>query len=70
MHIITQNIDNLHEQAGSAVLHLHGELMKALTGDETLVYELIRQIDILPGDLVRKDSSCYLLSSGLASQSP
>ena len=29
-HIITQNIDNLHEQAGSKqVLHLHGELMKA-----------------------------------------
>ena len=27
--IITQNIDNLHEQAGSTkVLHLHGELMK------------------------------------------
>lgn len=27
--IITQNIDNLHEQAGSSsVLHLHGELMK------------------------------------------
>lgn len=30
VHIITQNIDNLHEQAGSShVLHLHGELMKA-----------------------------------------
>lgn len=28
--IITQNIDNLHEQAGSShVVHLHGELMKA-----------------------------------------
>ncbi|MEG0700110.1 MAG: Sir2 family NAD-dependent protein deacetylase [Muribaculaceae bacterium] len=28
--IITQNIDNLHERAGSTnVLHLHGELMKA-----------------------------------------
>ena len=27
--VITQNIDNLHEQAGSThVLHLHGELMK------------------------------------------
>lgn len=27
--IITQNVDNLHEQAGSSnVLHLHGELMK------------------------------------------
>lgn len=29
MHIITQNVDNLHEQAGSSnVLHLHGELLK------------------------------------------
>lgn len=30
VHIITQNIDNLHERAGSShVIHLHGELMKA-----------------------------------------
>jgi NAD-dependent deacetylase len=30
MQIITQNVDNLHERAGSKkVLHLHGELMKA-----------------------------------------
>lgn len=29
VHIITQNVDDLHERAGSAnVLHLHGELMK------------------------------------------
>ena len=29
VHIITQNVDNLHERAGSTqVLHLHGELMK------------------------------------------
>ena len=29
LHIITQNVDNLHEQAGSSnVLHLHGELFK------------------------------------------
>lgn len=28
--VITQNVDNLHEQAGSKnVIHLHGELMKA-----------------------------------------
>lgn len=40
--IITQNIDNLHERAGSKkVLHLHGELMKSRsTGDPSLVYEL------------------------------
>ena len=29
VHIITQNVDDLHERAGSTqVLHLHGELMK------------------------------------------
>ena len=29
VHIVTQNVDNLHEQAGSTnVLHLHGELLK------------------------------------------
>ena len=29
VHIITQNVDNLHEKAGSTkVLHLHGELLK------------------------------------------
>lgn len=30
VHIITQNVDDLHERAGSTkVLHLHGELLKA-----------------------------------------
>ncbi len=30
VHVITQNIDDLHERAGSTnVLHLHGELKKA-----------------------------------------
>jgi len=30
IHIITQNIDNLHERAGSTkIIHLHGELTKA-----------------------------------------
>lgn len=41
-YIITQNVDNLHERAGSLnVLHLHGELMKvrSLTHPER-VYEL------------------------------
>ena len=40
--IITQNVDDLHERAGSRkVLHLHGELKKARsTIDEALVYEL------------------------------
>lgn len=33
--VVTQNIDNLHERAGSTdVIHLHGELMKATSTDE------------------------------------
>ncbi len=40
--IITQNIDNLHERAGSSrVVHLHGELVKARsTLDPELVYPI------------------------------
>lgn len=41
-YVITQNVDNLHERAGSKnVLHLHGELMKirSLTHPER-IYEL------------------------------
>lgn len=49
--IITQNIDDLHERAGSTrVLHLHGEIFKMRSeSDENLVYD-IRE-DILPGQL-------------------
>ncbi len=49
VHIITQNIDDLHERAGSTkVLHLHGEIFKMRSEhDESLVYE-IRE-DILLG---------------------
>ncbi|MDX9883941.1 MAG: NAD-dependent deacylase [Prolixibacteraceae bacterium] len=40
--IITQNVDDLHERAGSSkVLHLHGELKKVRSQkDPSLVYEL------------------------------
>jgi NAD-dependent deacetylase len=42
VHIITQNIDDLHERAGSKkVLHLHGEITKSRsTLDPTLVYPI------------------------------
>jgi NAD-dependent deacetylase len=55
--IITQNIDNLHERAGSTnVLHLHGELTKARsTIDPLLVYD-IGYNDIKPGDSCEKGS--------------
>lgn len=55
--IITQNIDNLHEQAGSTeVLHLHGELMKARSsGDDSLIYDIDpAHPDILMGDKCEK----------------
>ena len=57
VHIITQNIDNLHEQAGStSVLHLHGELMKSRsTGDESIIYDIDpTNSDILLGDKCEK----------------
>jgi len=50
VHIITQNIDDLHERAGSSkVLHLHGEIFKMRSEtDDELIYD-IRE-DILLGD--------------------
>lgn len=49
--ILTQNVDNLHERAGSSrVIHLHGELLKARsTVDEDLVLDW--QGDLKLGDL-------------------
>lgn len=57
VHIITQNVDDLHEQAGSSnVLHLHGELKKVRSSiDENLVYEL-EGWELKKGDLCDKGS--------------
>ena len=54
--IITQNIDDLHERAGSQnVLHLHGELLTARsTLDSQLVYEW--KEDIKLGDKCERGS--------------
>ena len=51
VHIITQNIDDLHERAGSKnVLHLHGEIFKMRSElNEALIYEIRK--DILLGDV-------------------
>ncbi|UGU16343.1 NAD-dependent deacylase [Sinomicrobium kalidii] len=48
--VVTQNVDNLHERAGSKnVVHLHGELLKARsTFDEALIYDWKK--DIRMGD--------------------
>lgn len=42
VYVVTQNVDNLHERAGSSkIVHLHGELMKVRAlDDDTKVFEL------------------------------
>jgi len=54
--IVTQNIDDLHERAGSTnVIHLHGEIMRARSSiDERLLYT--RTTDISMGELCEKGS--------------
>ncbi len=55
--IITQNVDDLHERAGSKyILHLHGEIRKARsTADENLVYN-IQGWELKMGDKCEKGS--------------
>ncbi len=57
VHVITQNVDDLHERAGSTkILHLHGELTKVRsTKDPSLVYD-IGYKEVNPGDLCEKGS--------------
>ncbi len=54
--IVTQNVDDLHERAGSShVIHLHGELRKVRsTVDENLVYDW--KGDLKLGDKCEKGS--------------
>lgn len=54
--IITQNVDDLHERAGSRqVIHLHGELLKVRSSiDEELVQEWKKDLEV--GDLCSKNS--------------
>jgi NAD-dependent deacetylase len=55
VHIVTQNVDDLHERAGSTrVLHLHGSLFESRsTGDESLVYR-IQGTELNLGDCCEK----------------
>ena len=55
--VVTQNIDNLHEKAGSTnVIHLHGELFKSRsTSDPTLIYD-IEGWELRTGDKCEKGS--------------
>lgn len=54
--IVTQNVDDLHERAGStSVLHLHGELRKVRsTKNEQLVYNW--EEDLVLGDVCEEKS--------------
>lgn len=55
--IVTQNVDNLHERAGSSkVIHLHGSLFESRsTKDEQLIYP-IEGWELKLGDLCEKGS--------------
>jgi len=55
--IVTQNVDDLHERAGSKnVMHLHGEIMKARsTVDPSLIYQLTKE-ELKVGDNCVKGS--------------
>lgn len=57
VNVITQNVDDLHERAGSTqVLHLHGEIRKARsTSHPDLVYEIFGS-ELNMGDLCAKGS--------------
>lgn len=54
--IITQNIDDLHERAGSKdIIHLHGEILKSRSSkNPALLYECTN--DIKTGDLAADES--------------
>ncbi len=54
--IITQNVDDLHERAGSTnVLHLHGELFKVRSTEySNLIYDWKKNLNI--GDVCKKNS--------------
>ena len=55
--VITQNVDNLHEKAGSKkVLHLHGELSKVCSSNDPYDSRYIRELppedcEVAPGTL-------------------
>lgn len=55
--VVTQNVDNLHERAGSShVIHLHGSLFESRsTIDESLVYP-VEGWELKPGDTCVKGS--------------
>ena len=57
VHVITQNIDNLHERAGSKqVLHLHGEITKSRSSQDASLIYTIRSAELKIGEKCEKGS--------------
>lgn len=55
--IITQNVDDLHERAGSSkILHLHGELRKARSTSDPSIITEIDGWELKSGDLCERGS--------------
>ena len=51
VHVVTQNVDNLHERAGSSqVLHLHGEILVARSTQDPNSTKHLGDADIALGD--------------------
>ena len=45
--LVTQNIDNLHERAGSVrLLHMHGEILKMRCSDSGQIYPIDRELSV------------------------
>ena len=56
--VITQNVDDLHERAGSTnVIHLHGELMKATSSREPNNLNYVRTLSVDNLNIERGDTA-------------
>ncbi|OCG41410.1 NAD-dependent protein deacylase [Gilliamella sp. Fer2-1] len=52
--IVTQNVDNLHEQAGSKnIIHMHGELLKVRNEKTGQIIDCNKDIDYAQNTLIR-----------------
>ncbi len=57
VHVITQNVDDLHERAGSEkVLHVHGELMKVRSCDYPELVYTLKGWEVKMGDKCERGS--------------
>ncbi|WP_392561217.1 NAD-dependent protein deacylase [Orbus sturtevantii] len=52
--IVTQNVDNLHEQAGSKnIIHMHGELLKVRSEKTGKVFDCFNDVDCVSNKDIR-----------------